>query len=81
MRVVDGPEDIDVYGVSGEFFIPDTQFYVSGALNQVKLAGDKNTGYAVEAGFLPIDGLHLQLAHPKKVLILSLLQIMVLRPH
>ena len=53
----DGPEDIDVYGVSGEFFIPDTQFYVSGALNQFKFAGDKNTGYAVEAGFLPIDGL------------------------
>ncbi len=53
----DGPEDIDVYGVSGEFFIPNTQFYVSGALNQTKFDGDKNTGYAIEAGYLPINGL------------------------
>ncbi len=39
----DGDEDIDVYGVSGEFFIPNSQFYFSGSLNQVDLGGEDNT--------------------------------------
>ncbi|AXY58157.1 putative porin [Acinetobacter chinensis] len=56
---------IESYGVSGEFFIPDSQFYVSGSLNKSKVtveieegkASDSNTGYALEAGYLPVDGL------------------------
>ncbi|MEX5443837.1 putative porin [Acinetobacter schindleri] len=53
----DGDEDIDVIGISGEFFIPNTQFYVSGALNKVDFANEDNTGYAIELGYLPINGL------------------------
>jgi hypothetical protein len=53
----DGDEDIDVFGVSGEFFIPNTQFYVSGVINQVDFGDDDNTGYAFEVGYLPINGL------------------------
>ncbi|APR69074.1 putative porin [Acinetobacter haemolyticus] len=53
-------------GVTGEVFIPDTQFYVSGALYRtntkitVPLLGSDSkahNGYALEAGFLPINGL------------------------
>ena len=53
----DGDEDIDVFGVSGEFYIPNTQFYVGGTVNQVDFAGDDNTGYALEVGYLPVNGL------------------------
>jgi Putative general bacterial porin len=53
----DGDEDIDVFGVSGEFYIPNTQFYVSGTINQVDFAGEDNTGYAFEVGYLPVNGL------------------------
>lgn len=53
----DGDEDIDVMGISGEFYIPNTQFYVSGALNKVDFADEDNTGYALELGYLPINGL------------------------
>lgn len=53
----DGDEDIDVVGLSGEFYIPNTQFYVGGTINQVDFAGDDNTGYALEVGYLPINGL------------------------
>lgn len=53
----DGDEDIDVYGVSGEFYIPNTQFYLSGTINQLDVADEDNTGYAFEAGYLPINGL------------------------
>ena len=56
----------NILGVTGEFFIPNTQFYVSGALNRTDLkvsatgvgsASDDGTGYALEVGFLPIEGL------------------------
>ena len=53
----DGDEDIDVLGINGEFFIPNTQFYVNGAINQTKFDGDDNTGYALEVGYLPVNGL------------------------
>lgn len=46
-----------MFGVSGEFYIPNTQFYVSGTINQVDFAGDDNTGYALEVGYLPVTGL------------------------
>ncbi|MCH4248875.1 MAG: putative porin [Acinetobacter populi] len=50
--------DEDYYGVSGEFFIPNTQFYVSGSINQSNFDGEGDgTGYALEAGYLPLDGL------------------------
>ena len=53
----DGDEDIDVLGINGEFYIPNSQFYVSGAVNQVDFGDEDNTGYSVEVGYLPIDGL------------------------
>lgn len=53
----DGDADIDVYGVTGEFYVPGTQFYASASLNRTDFIGDKNTGYAIEGGYLPFDGL------------------------
>ncbi|MDV2469208.1 putative porin [Acinetobacter chinensis] len=63
-------EEITSYGVSGEFFIPDSQFYVAGSLNKTEFsysahipgelseeADDDTTGYTLEAGYLPVDGL------------------------
>lgn len=57
--------DIDTFGVRGEFFIPNSQFYVSGSVNQTKLSVETpvgsddadNTGYSLEVGYLPVDGL------------------------
>ena len=53
----DADEDLDVYGVNAEYYVPNTNFYVSAALNRIDLAGYKNTGYAVEGGYFPIDNL------------------------
>lgn len=62
----DGYElEIDSIGINGEFFIPNTQFYVAGSLNRSEITvetdlgkySDDNTGYAIEAGYLPINGL------------------------
>ena len=53
-------------GVAGEYFIPNSQFYLSGAFNRTKRevtvnnygsADESGNGYALEVGFLPIDGL------------------------
>jgi len=57
--------EIDTVGINGEFFIPNSQFYVAGSLNRAEItieddfikASDDNTGYAIEAGYLPINGL------------------------
>ena len=57
--------EIDTVGLNGEFFIPNSQFYVSGSLNRSEVtvesefgkASDDNVGYALEAGYLPVDGL------------------------
>jgi len=57
--------EIDTVGINGEFFIPNSQFYVAGSLNRAEVtvesefvkASDDNTGYAIEAGYLPINGL------------------------
>jgi hypothetical protein len=66
---VNGEYEVQSYGVSGEFFIPESQFYVAGSLNQTKFKitasalgysaeeSDKTTGYTLEAGYLPVDGL------------------------
>lgn len=56
---------IDTVGINGEFFIPNTQFYIAGSLSRAEMtveselgkASDDNTGYAIEAGYLPINGL------------------------
>lgn len=57
--------EIDTVGINGEFFIPNSQFYVAGSINRAEVtvetefgtASDDNTGYAIEAGYLPINGL------------------------
>ena len=57
--------EIDTIGLNGEFFIPNSQFYVSGSLNRSEATiegefgkvSDDNVGYALEAGYLPVDGL------------------------
>ena len=57
--------EIDTVGINGEFFIPNSQFYIAGSLNRAEItieddfikASDDNTGYAIEAGYLPINGL------------------------
>ena len=57
--------EIDSVGLNGEFFIPNSQFYVSGSLNRSEVtvesefgkASDDNVGYVLEAGYLPVDGL------------------------
>lgn len=51
--------EIDTVGINGEFFIPNSQFYVSGSLNRAEVTvesefvkvSDDNTGYAIEAGY------------------------------
>lgn len=53
----DGDEDIDSLGVAGEFFIPNSQFYVSGTINQTDVADEDGNGYSVEVGYLPAPGL------------------------
>lgn len=65
---------IDTVGINGEFFIPDSQFYVAGSLNRAEVTvenefgkvSDDNTGYAVEAGYLPINGLLLAVGISKE---------------
>lgn len=61
-----GDFQFNIIGVSGELFIPDTQFYVSGAahrtnvkvtINGLGSESENGDGYTVEAGFLPINGL------------------------
>ena len=52
----DGDEDIDAIGVSAEYYIPNTQFYVGGSINRTDFGGDKGNGYALEVGFLPMTG-------------------------
>lgn len=49
--------DVDVLGIAGEYYIPNSQFYVSGALNRTDADGEKGNGFAVEAGYLPMAGL------------------------
>lgn len=66
--------EIDTIGINGEFFIPNTQFYVSGSINRAEVtakndyveASEDNTGYAFEAGYLPINGLLLAVGVSKE---------------
>jgi len=61
-----GDLQFNIIGVEGEIFIPDTQFYVSGALHRTNIKAtinglgsesDNGNGYEFEAGFLPVNGL------------------------
>lgn len=61
-----GDLQFNILGVQGEFYIPDSQFYLSGALHRTNLKttikgmgsdSHKGDGYSLEAGFLPIHGL------------------------
>ncbi len=62
-------QEFNIIGLNGEFYIPDSQFYISGSLNKTDVKNTAEvfgysesestdgTGYSVEAGFLPINGL------------------------
>ncbi|QNH51374.1 putative porin [Acinetobacter venetianus] len=61
-----GDLQFNIIGVESEIFIPDTQFYVSGALHRTNIKAtinglgsesDNGNGYEFEAGFLPVNGL------------------------
>lgn len=61
-----GDLQFNIIGVEGEIFIPDTQFYISGALHRTNIKAtinglgsesDNGNGYEFEAGFLPVNGL------------------------
>ncbi|WEI19536.1 putative porin [Acinetobacter proteolyticus] len=56
----------NIIGLQGEFYIPNSQFYLSGALHRTNVKSTMNglgsnsengDGYSLEAGFLPINGL------------------------
>ncbi|MFV5463496.1 putative porin [Acinetobacter towneri] len=63
--IVNADLDIDNVGISGEFYIPNSQFYISGNLNHTEITAKvlgaeestDNTGYALEVGYLPTNGL------------------------
>ncbi|CAI3143217.1 hypothetical protein MWMV2_MWMV2_02267 [Acinetobacter oleivorans] len=61
-----GKLEFNSVGITGEYFIPSTPLYLSGAFNRTKTkvsandfgsVDDSGNGYAVEVGFLPTDGL------------------------
>ncbi|WP_160242712.1 putative porin [Acinetobacter indicus] len=50
------------FGVGVEYFVPNTDFYVSGSIGQITLEADgaedfDTTVYAAELGYLPVPGL------------------------
>ncbi|WP_436898487.1 putative porin [Acinetobacter gyllenbergii] len=61
-----GDLQFNMLGLQGEFYVPNTQFYLSGALHRTNVKvtingigsdSKKRDGYNLEAGFLPINGL------------------------
>ena len=52
-----GSADLDLLGIAGEYYVPNSNFYVSAALNRSDVEGEKGNGFAVEAGYLPMAGL------------------------
>lgn len=66
---VKAEEEYDIVGINGEFYIPNTQFYIGGSLNRLDYTGsvttpglheeesEDYTGYSLEAGYLPTNGL------------------------
>lgn len=67
---VDFKQEFNSIGLNGEFYIPNTQFYISGSLHRTdieaiaksynesyKFASDDGNGYSAEVGFLPTPGM------------------------
>lgn len=61
-----GDLQFNILGIETEIFIPDSQFYISGALHRTNIkatinglgsASENGNGYEFEVGFLPINGL------------------------
>ncbi|NAR47407.1 putative porin [Acinetobacter haemolyticus] len=61
-----GDLQFNILGIETEIFIPDSQFYISGALHRTNVkatinglgsASENGNGYEFEVGFLPINGL------------------------
>lgn len=61
-----GDLQFNILGIETEIFIPDSQFYISGALHRTNVkatinglgsASKNGNGYEFEVGFLPINGL------------------------
>ncbi|NNP77065.1 putative porin [Acinetobacter sp. Ac_3412] len=61
-----GDLQFNIIGLQGEFYVPNSQFYFSGALHRTNVKATINglgshsengDGYSLEAGFLPINGL------------------------
>jgi hypothetical protein len=58
-----GRSDETIYGVTGEYFVPDSDFYMSAAIgrSEVDEVGisrkNKTTTYSAELGYLPVPGL------------------------
>ncbi|MFW1837846.1 putative porin [Acinetobacter gyllenbergii] len=61
-----GDLQFNIIGFQGEFYVPNSQFYLSGALHRTNIKATINglgsdsengDGYSLEAGFLPINGL------------------------
>lgn len=56
---VDGDgESLDVVGISGEYYIPDSQFYVSAGISRTSADGaEDGDGYSAEFGVMPSQNL------------------------
>ncbi|USA46731.1 putative porin [Acinetobacter sp. C26M] len=61
-----GDLQFNILGLQGEFYVPNSQFYLSGALHRTNVKATINglgsnsengDGYSLEAGFLPVNGL------------------------
>src|SRR5690606_17285218 len=86
---INAEEEFEIIGVNGEFFIPNSQFYISGSLNQVDYTdsarapgftydeSDDTTGYSLEAGYLPVDGLLLAVGVARECVVPLLSSIIV----
>ncbi|MEC7118733.1 MAG: putative porin [Pseudomonadota bacterium] len=49
--------DVDLLGLSGEYYVPNSNFYASAAINRADANGEKGNGYALEVGYLPMAGM------------------------
>ncbi|NHB56855.1 putative porin [Acinetobacter sp. 194] len=49
-------ESLTTYGIGVEYFVPNSNFYVSGTVGRIEL-DDNVTTYSAEVGYLPVTGL------------------------
>jgi hypothetical protein len=54
---VRGDHDLDVLQAGVEFFVPDTMFYVKGAVTSNRLGNNTDDGWYAQIGLMPMDGL------------------------